>query len=76
MSHDWSAEWLGDTHFILTCRACGLVESLDLDHVRVVPNRPDDPCPAHDDECMCPCHAVIQPGLIPCPRCEPEWKVR
>lgn len=20
--------------------------------------------------CDCPCHDVIQPGLIPCPRCE------
>ena len=26
-------------------------------------------------ECDCPCHAVIQPGLVPCPRCDEE-KVR
>lgn len=25
--------------------------------------------PAHSDGCGCPCHQVIQPGLIDCPRC-------
>ena len=24
------------------------------------------------DDCDCPCHQVIQPGLIPCPQCDPE----
>jgi hypothetical protein len=22
------------------------------------------------DGCTCPCHQVIQPGLVPCPQCE------
>lgn len=25
-----------------------------------------------DAACCCPCHQVIQPGLVPCPRCEQE----
>jgi len=25
-------------------------------------------------QCDCPCHAVIEPGLVPCPRCEHERK--
>lgn len=25
---------------------------------------------AHET-CPCPCHAVVQPGLVPCPRCAP-----
>lgn len=24
------------------------------------------------DACGCPCHQVVQPGLVPCPRCEQE----
>lgn len=25
-----------------------------------------------DAACGCPCHEVIRPGLVPCPRCEQE----
>lgn len=25
-----------------------------------------------DGGCACPCHQVVQPGLVPCPRCEQD----
>lgn len=27
---------------------------------------------ATDAACGCPCHQVVRPGLVPCPRCEQE----
>lgn len=24
----------------------------------------------HEDDCDCPCHQSVQPGLVPCPQCD------
>lgn len=46
---------------------CGLV--VRIAEVFEVPTVSDE---FTDAACGCPCHRVIRPGLVPCPRCEQE----
>lgn len=51
------------------CEACdGPAENIGGHWAHIT--RPDD---QHEPEipppCECPCHAVIRPGLVPCPQC-------